>query len=80
MEQTIQLPEGTQLKLRTERFIGILAIGVTAFFLAVMQSTYHWDSFFDYLLSSRYINIFYGFVISLTIGAICLSLEDEKKP
>lgn len=68
------------MKLRIERFIGILAIGVTAFYLTAMQTDYSWDFFFNYLLSSRYINIFYGFVISLIVAAVCLSLEYEKQP
>ena len=60
------------------RCIGIIALGITAFFLTVMQGTYHWDVFFTYLLRDH-INLLWGFVISLIVAALSLSLEQEKK-
>lgn len=49
--------------------MGIIALGIVAFFLAVMQASYDWDIFFTYLFRDH-ANLLYGFVISLIIAAI----------
>lgn len=66
-----------KMKFHIFRCMGIVALGIAAFFLAAMQSDY-WDYFFKYLFENH-MDLFLGFIVSLILAAIFLSLEHEKK-
>ena len=65
------------MRLNVPRCIGILALGLSLFFLALMQTRYDWD----YLLESvlpRNMGLVWGFVVCLIVAAYFLSLEEER--
>lgn len=66
------------MKFRIWRCLGILSLGVAAFFLAVMQSSYSWDYLFHALFVS-YPTIFAGYVLGLIGAATFLSIEESEK-
>lgn len=66
-----------KMKFHLFRCIGIIAFGIAAFLLAIIQETYHGNLFFNLLRD--HVDLLYGFIISLIIAAIFLSIEQEKK-
>lgn len=61
------------------RCIGILSLGVAAFFLTAIYSGYGWDYFLNYFLFRYSMVPLICYVLSLVCTAIFLSVEREKK-
>jgi len=81
-EQTFKLLKKMQsvkdLKVNIFRFMGILATGAAAFFLAVMLIAYDWDYFFE-VVFPRHRNAIFGFLVSLILAATFFSIEKEEE-
>lgn len=66
------------MKVNIFRFIGVLATGAAAFFLAIILVAYGWDYFFE-VVFPRHRNTIFGFLVSLILAATFFSIEKEEE-
>jgi len=67
------------MKFHIRRCLGILSLGVAAFFVAIMPSSfYSWDVAFHHVLD-YYPTIFYGYILGLIGATALLSIEKSEE-